>query len=77
MIGQLVRLYCEGRRDAQHGKKRPRLNESSKNRIPYLLGWHDERRRMHLDRRLVQYEMDLEPGGGDAVGPETLPGELD
>jgi hypothetical protein len=44
------------------------MRESQDDRTFYLLGWNDERHRMHLDRRLIQYELQLEsPGAPDAV----------
>lgn len=67
MIGQVIRLYCQGVRDARAGEKRPaRRSESTHNRVIYLLGYNDERERMRREQRLDQLRLDL--GEPDANG---------
>lgn len=79
MIGRIIGAYCEGRRDARHGKRRKlRRNRAGKViedlhlRTFYLLGVEDERQRMHLDKRLAQFELELFPETPHADGPETV-----
>jgi hypothetical protein len=60
VIGQLIRLYCEGRRDALAGAKRSRIrSESDGNRAVYLTGYRDERRRMRARQQLDQMRLEF------------------
>ena len=72
-IGRLIAAYELGRRDAL-AARRKRQREESREYTAYLLGHDDERARMHLHKRLPQYELDLFPKEPpDADGPEPLP----
>lgn len=62
MIGQIFRLYLEGKADARAGRKRLRFaRESEDNRTFYLLGLTDERERMAAEGRLAQGRLELFP----------------
>ena len=71
-IGRLIAAYELGRRDALTGRHK-RGREESREFGAYLQGHNDERARMHLHKKLPQYELDLFPEHAHADGPETLP----
>ena len=59
LIGRIVAAYCAGRADARAGRRRrfSPLDHDEKDRDFYRQGVLDERHRMKLHRRLVQFEM--------------------
>lgn len=78
LIGRLIGAYGLGRRDAQADRLRPPGLEDGRERAAYVLGHRDERERMHLERRLPQYKLDLFPAmpreAADADGSEPVSG---
>ena len=61
MIGHLIGAYCDGRRDARHGPRRPRdPKQTSDVRLAYLAGYRDEAARMRERGELQQVSIALE-----------------
>ena len=58
LIGRVVGLYCEGRRDAAAGRPRARSSTCGDWRY-YAQGFDDETERMAAERRLAQLELEL------------------
>ena len=59
LIGRIFALYCEGRADALAGRRRPAFAHAQDFRY-YALGHDDETARMAAERRLAQFELELQ-----------------